>query len=155
MGFVNGSEIDEIGREFWLPFGLGLGGACFRKADAQVYKRPLDGRNREKKTNYLVLPGSPIHECLLTFPIDHPELSDKDAPDLGRFRSRQLIGVVTIGTTYIASSLCALCEMPKDGEMNLRGESLNNLRIKCQLACDKLFLHLMNRQGIPAPSTEV
>ena len=48
MGFVNGSEIDEIGREFWLSFGLGLGGACFRKADAQVYKRPLKAATREE-----------------------------------------------------------------------------------------------------------
>lgn len=154
-GFINGKRLSEKAWDFWLPFGLGLGGACFRKAAAQVYRQPLDTNGQTPRQNYLRLPYSTPHACLLTLHIDHPSLNQSNVAALGAFRSRQLIGVITVGSTFRASSLCSLCdllEIPQfpqaDGnvpEVQKDIQEIGNLRNVCQAVCDNIFRLLMNR----------
>ncbi len=151
-GFINGRRLGEKGWDFWLPFGLGLGGACFRKATAQVYRQPLDTNSQASRENYLRLPYSPPHACLLTLHIDHPGLTQSNVAALGPFRSRQLIGVITVGSTFRASPLCSLCdllEIPQaTGNVPLVQvdiQEIGNLRNDCQAVCDNIFRVLMNR----------
>ena len=137
-GFANGRDLPLKSWKFWLPFGLGLGGSCFRTANTQVYRRPLDPSNGSNKHSYLLLPGSKPHECLITFPVDHPKFVKEDLPALGPFRSRQLIGVVTIGSTYKASNLRLLCEGSDEAQMQENFKDLHILRDACQATCDSI-----------------
>lgn len=137
-GFVNGHELPLKSWDFWLPFGAGLGGSCFRTANTRGYRRPLDPSNGSSKYDYLPLPGGKPHECLITFPIDHPEFLKRDLRALGPFRSRQLIGVVTIGSTCKASNLCLLCEGKDQAQIRANMKDLHILRKACQATCDNI-----------------
>jgi hypothetical protein len=139
-GFVNGKAIPAGSNawRFWLPFGLGLGGNCFRTADAQAYRRPLDTSQASRKQNYLPYPKSMKHECLISLPLDHPDFLEADLPTLGPFRSRQLVGVLTLGSTFKASGLCILCEGEETSQIKQHIQDLHKLREDCQATCDKI-----------------
>jgi hypothetical protein len=137
-GFVNGRNLPSRSWSFWLPFGLGLGGKCFRTAEAQLYLRPLNRSESGDKENYIRLPNSVPHECLITLPIDHPDLLARDLPAINSFRSRQLVGVITIGTTSQTSELCSLCAVSSDEEKAVTGRILQSLRDECQATCDMI-----------------
>jgi hypothetical protein len=139
-GFVNGRAIPAgmDAWKFWLPFGLGLGGNCFRTADAQVYCRPLDTSQASRKQNYLPFPKSAKHECLISLPLDHPDFLDTDLPSLGPFRSRQIVAVLTLGSTFKASKLCKLCNGQEASEIKQLIEDLHKLRENCQATCDSI-----------------
>jgi CHAT domain len=143
-GFVNGRTPPYRSWSFWLPFGLGLGGQCFRTAAAQLYLRPLNRSQSGDKENYIRLPESVPHECLITLPIDHPDLLARDLPAINPFRARQLIGVLTIGTTSQASELCSLCAVSSDEEKAVTGRILQSLRDECQATCDRIAYLMKN-----------
>jgi hypothetical protein len=139
-GFVNGRLIpaEADAWKFWLPFGLGLGGNCFRTANAQAYRRPLDASQASRKQNYLPYPKLIKHECVISLPLDHPDFLEADLPTLGPFRSRQLVGVMTLGSTFKASRLCRLCEDREASEMKQHIQDLHKLREDCQAICDRI-----------------
>jgi hypothetical protein len=144
-GFVNGRPMPAQAWEFWLPFGLGLAGASFRTAKAQIYRRPLDPSENRERENYLELPEQIQHECLVSLPMDHPSLFATDVPALGPFRSRQLVGVVTIGTAYKASGLCSLCRDVIDKGHWEAAKDLQSLRDECQATCDSISDLILNK----------
>jgi CHAT domain len=146
-GFINGCELSSTSKawKFWLPFGFGLSGKCFRTAEAQAYRRPLEPFRITGRQNYLLLPKSLPHECILALPIDHPEFLQADLDSLGPFRSRQLVGVMTIGSTFKASELCKLCGGGEPSQIQQHMQDLQMLREDCQAACDKIALEFFPR----------
>jgi hypothetical protein len=104
-GQTNGNT-QNLDWQFYLPFGLGLAGACFRDGNlAMRYRKP---KNLDRRTAdyYLPIPGSTDYSFLLAMPIDHPQFKLSDDAEEGAVhpeRCRQSIGVVTIGSNYPAS----------------------------------------------------
>lgn len=122
--------------EFWLPFGLGLAGSCFRNGDrAFRYIKELEEHDNHRPENYLPLPGSIKHECLLALPIDHPQLTKGDFQLAAAERCRQLVGVVTIGSDHKLSPLLPLC---RDSLTEVKLLELRDLRDLCQVYCDQI-----------------
>jgi hypothetical protein len=139
-GYCNDGEMAARSWKFWLPFGFGVAGACFRVGASFCYSRQLDQRLPEIPEHYIPMPDSPVHEFLLTLPIDHPGLNAEMMDDSNSQRSRQLVGVLTISSTYVASKLLEICQQPlPQNKLN----ELIGLRDQCQIVCDrisKLFL---------------
>jgi hypothetical protein len=132
-GRLNDGDLPkDAWRSFWLPFGLGLAGACFRQgAGPLIYSRP--DRNASFPEHYIPLPGSVPYEFLLALPIDHPELNATMSNLEDTNRSRQLIGIFTIGSTSAASALMDFVEFP---------DQAHNLRLECQRHCNPIS-HLL------------
>jgi len=141
-GLLNDGEMAKSSWDFWLPFGLGLAGACFRSGGTFRYRRELDAHNPEKPEHYLPVPGAEPHEFLLTFPVDHPELSEEMTIGKNVQRYRQLIGVLTVGSTYRASSLFPLCN---DDLLESKFLELKGLRDDCQEFCDLISSAVLNK----------
>lgn len=134
---TDGSDLDPAAWSFWLPFGMGLAGACFRDGNSAIlYRRPKTQSGRPAEY-YLSVPGYPQHEFLLALPIDHPEfgVSDEAGTAPHPERCRQLIGVITIGSTNPTSKLKTFC-MPKLTPSQYR--EFAHLRDLCQEACDDI-----------------
>jgi hypothetical protein len=134
-GRMNGGAMTQSSWDFWLPFGMGLAGACFRMGDRVFgYIRPRE-EDPEREEYYLKIPNLPPHACLLALPIDHPDFSQP--PDLGDTapmpeRCRQLIAVVTIGSTSLSARMKSLCKAkPSKDEY----KQLKQLRQRCQKFC--------------------
>jgi len=133
----NGSELDPAAWSFWLPFGMGLAGACFRDGNSAIlYQRPKTEGGRRAEY-YLAAPGYPQYEFLLALPIDHPDfgVSDEAGTAPHPERCRQLIGVITIGSTDPTSKLKVFCA-PKLTPSRYR--EFARLRDLCQEACDEI-----------------
>ena len=146
-GRVNNADLDEKSWQFWLPFGLGLAGHCFRSGKTVRYLRPLDAGDPEQPENYLPVPGATDYECLIAFPIDHPKLTEQMAKDSGLPRGRQLAGVLTIGSTFRASQLYHLCR----GEaLKAKVQELKELRDECQRVCDLISGLILNGNSVNA-----
>jgi hypothetical protein len=84
---------------------MGLAGACFRSGGGVLAYAKGDRQSKSSLEPYLPIPGQVEHEYMLALPIDHPEMTPQLAQSHGAHRCRQLIGVVTIGSTYRASGL--------------------------------------------------
>ncbi len=126
--FKNSGKISQSEWDFWLPFGLGLAGACFRQGDvALMYVHP--DKITEDAGYYLPILGSE-QEFLVTVPLDHPEYaqtSEVSSPD----RCRQLVGVLTIGSSRRASKLNEfLTTEPR--------KAVAALRSRCQQLADNM-----------------
>jgi hypothetical protein len=99
-GICAGGEPVPNAWNFWLPFGLGMGGACFKNPRAYLYVPP-DPASPRKPDYFLYVEGSERPPAaLLTLPLFHPEyeppvVSDYDA-SVPLERGRQCIGVVDI-----------------------------------------------------------
>jgi hypothetical protein len=119
--------------DFWLPFGLGLAGACFRGADLQMYVRPQfeSEAKAEDADYYLPLTESNPYEALFAFPLDHPEFSDQILAIDPAERCRQLVGVMTIGSTYKATKLLRL-RSTKPASPQVAEPEIVILRNRCQ-----------------------
>jgi hypothetical protein len=60
--------------DFWLPFGLGLVGTCFKEGErAFLYERRAGPTTTPDF--YLPLPDSSSHEVLMAIPADHPDFA--------------------------------------------------------------------------------
>ena len=140
-GRLNDGDLSDDWSNFWLPFGVGLAGACFRRgAGAFTYSSSLgDLRTASAPEYYLPAPGSIPYEFLLALPIDHPQLDEEMSIDDAN-RSRQLIGVLTIGSNSGASPLGQFCGVPLTEDIIQR---LANLRVDCQRLCDEICHHLL------------
>lgn len=138
--------------EFWLPFGLGLAGTCFRTApDAVRYEHDLDHGDTERPEIYLPLPGAQHHAYLLSLAIDHPQWTEemKSKPDAQR--CRQLVGVLSLGSTSPASKLRRYCGS------KLEPEDMRRLRDACQEKMNAIANLLLEEAGVidhaPGPDT--
>ena len=99
---------DEFSKALWntaIPFGLGLAGSAFKESE-MIFRVP---EPPVLFPFYLVLPGQPIHQYLISASLDHPKL---DHPDLQIAdlepvldRSRQCLGVLNIGSFSSKSQL--------------------------------------------------
>ena len=139
----NKEEVTSSEYEFWLPFGLGLAGTCFRTApDAVRYEHDLDHGDPERPENYLPVPGAQHHAYLLSFPIDHPQWTDemKNKPDAQR--CRQLVGVLSLGSTSTASHLGRYCGS------KLEPEEMRRLRDACQEKMNAVANLLLEEAGV-------
>ncbi len=101
-GLANGQEVGATYFDFALPFGLGLAGAAFKAGKTFVYRRPLE--QPEGPDYFIPVKGSHDHTVLLAVPLDHPEF-DATHADWGSNCCQQLLGVVNIGSNYVASNL--------------------------------------------------
>ena len=85
---------------FWLPFGLGLGGACFKNPRAYLYVPPPLTARREPDYFLHVSGGEREPAALLTLPLFHPEYEPPVVPDYDESvpleRGRECVGVVDI-----------------------------------------------------------
>jgi Trypsin-like peptidase domain len=126
--FKNSADISREEWNFWLPFGLGLAGACFRQGDeALAYVRP--DKLTEDAEYYLPISNSE-KEFLLAVPLDHPEFSEQSGI-LPSDRCRQLVGVLTIGSSRRASRL-------NQFRTAKAKEGIATFRAKCQQLSDKI-----------------
>jgi hypothetical protein len=132
-GIENGSDDDPSPEmwDFWLPYGLGLAGSCFRSGRGFAFEEEphADGKNGGFDTRYyLSIPGRRKPKFLIAIPLHHPNVQFMAPPrkaanrqslqrelareikhftrayaDLSeREPSRQCIGVVNITTkTYV------------------------------------------------------
>lgn len=132
----NGGAIPETEWSFWSPFGLGIAGMCFRSGSGAFrYRRDLDHRTPERPENYLPYPGATPHNFLLALPIDHPEMSEELAALPNSQRSRQLVGVLAIGSYSPASPLLEYCRETLTDEAFIK---LRALRDTCQKSVDSI-----------------
>jgi hypothetical protein len=132
---------------FELPFGMGLAGACFRSGEGVLAYAKRDRLEEGELDTYLPVPGQIEHEYMLALPIDHPEMTRQLAADQDVQRCRQLIGVVTIGSTYGPSKLQEFCvDPPSDKPEYVQWrEVVQSFRDDCQRECDALSLFLLGR----------
>jgi hypothetical protein len=121
--------------DFWLPFGLGLAGACFREGDLQLYVRPRP--ESEDADYYLAISESNPYEVLIALPLDHPKLSEQIAATDPAERCRQLIGVMTLGSTYRATRLLRL-RNTKVVTAQVTEPEVVKLRNRCQGLANKI-----------------
>jgi HAD superfamily phosphoserine phosphatase-like hydrolase len=145
----NKDKVTHKDLEFWLPFGLGIAGACFRTGpDFVRYARDLDHGDPERPENYLPLPKSQHHAYLLSIAIDHPEWTDelRDRPNAQR--CRQLVGVLSLGSTLSASQLGRYCGATPDTE------EMRALRDACQTKMNAISNLLLEEAGVIDPSQD-
>jgi hypothetical protein len=137
----------EAGLAFHLPFGMGLAGACFRAGDGVLTYDNGASPDSDDPEIYLPNPGQPPHAYLLALPIDHPNFT-LDKWEKGKIeRSRQLVGVLTIGSNYEASGLREMCVKPpeKESEYAEWKQGIEAFRNDCQRRCDWLSNYLLGR----------
>jgi HI0933-like protein len=95
-GTAAGGEPSPDLWKFWLPFGLGLAGACFKQGDrTYVYLGRYVDEKEIAPEYYLPIPGGKQHSSMVAVPVDHPEWYESMAKK-GFDRSRQCIGVIDI-----------------------------------------------------------
>ena len=148
-GVRNGRELNAKSRDFWLPFGLGMAGSCF-KSGRRIFVMNLTKKENDREEErgwplnerdtmesdpgfYLKIPHRSPHKFLLQIPVDYPRFVSS------RFRdyesARQCIGVVSIsslkGTTWL-SRLTAV-------------DDLRRLQSWCQGFCNDLYRILVLR----------
>jgi hypothetical protein len=146
---VSGEAVltSELGLGFHLPFGMGLAGACFRAGDGVLTYHNSGHPESDDPEIYLPNPGQPPRAYLIALPIDHPDFTlDKWAK--GKIeRSRQLVGVLTIGSNYEASGLREICVRPPEEESEYVEwkKGLEAFRNDCQRRCDRLSNFLLGR----------
>lgn len=127
---------------FWAPFGLGIGGMCFRSGtQAFRYKHDQDHGSPERPENYLPFPGAKPHSYLLSLPIDHPDMTEKLAKLPDNQRSRQLVGVLSIASYSPASPLLEYCQEMLSDEIFSR---LREVRDTCQKGVDAISRLLLD-----------
>jgi hypothetical protein len=147
---INGQEIEPAGWDFSLPFGFGLSGACFKEGtNAFMYVGGQD-TNEDDGKYYLPVQGTVSYQILLALPVDHRDFVEPK-PENGEpvwERSRQLIGIVSVGSNSSASNLHEFAieigkgpkTAPKGGadQPPAKADKLHDLRERCQKLGDDI-----------------
>lgn len=148
-GFAQGKELDSEARKFWLPFGLGLGGSCFKSGNrifliddktisknAEGLTQPSSGSNQPEADPgfFLKIPGRPRPKLTIQVPVDSPYYKLEACPE-GYEPSRQSVGVIGIdspkGTHPVLSRI-----MPPGLPPTLLFPYLQSF---CQRFCNELY----------------
>jgi hypothetical protein len=120
---------------FWLPFGLGMGGACFKNPRAYLYVPPPLAARREPDYFLHVPGGEGEPAALLTLPLFHPEYEPPVVPDYDESvpleRGRECIGVVDIVSPLSAERLV---------EIATSEEQFGSLVDLCRDLAEQLFV---------------
>jgi len=125
--------------DFWLPFGQGLSGFCFKHRDSVLaihVEKELPYEEQERNIvpePYLKLPPPALeHKMLLATPLNHPDYNKHAAAAANNFeRARQCIAVIDIGSDSKRSRLSLFGG--KDGEERIK--ELNRL---CERFCREM-----------------
>ena len=119
---VDAAQSGNYGRKdiwrFWLPFGQGLSGACFKQQGSfpLIYFEQSDqGEPRVGPEVYLRLPNL-NHTVLLAIPLDHPDYN-KAAASSSFETARQRIAVIDIGSNSKESKLFQLGGRQREQKM--------------------------------------
>jgi len=141
-GARNGQNLDPKSWDFWLPFGLGLAGSCFKanrifQINSTMANDQLTLADKDRPDDdsgfYLRIPGRP-HKFLLQVPIDHPRFRSALCP--ADFESsKQSIGVVSISSRNGKTALARLQKY----------QEFANLQKWCQGFCNSLYQVLMEK----------
>lgn len=126
-GTVNGHVPGEDMWKFWLPYGSGLAGACFKQqvGNPLIYYAPQPGETRKGPDAYLPIPNRDHHKILLALPLDHPDARNRQESS---FESAKLrLGVLDLGSDSEKSEL-----------FNLDREQLKKLASSIDEFCGKL-----------------
>ena len=131
-GTSAGGEPNPALWTFWLPFGLGLAGACFKQGDrSYIYFRKQVNEEKIAPEYYLSIPGTRQHSFMVAVPVDHPTW-DESMAQKGFERSRQCIGVVDISIS--SGSQSRWFEAIQSSNNN----TINDLRPICQNFGDRI-----------------
>ena len=129
-GIRSSGEPLPILDSFWLPFGLGLSGACLKQGDNPfVFDRKLVNEKVSGPEYYIDIPGSKPHCGMIAIPLVHPRYSP--APDETVEPSRMCVGVMDLSFEQEPKWLVSL--MQTKGTRNF-----TRLREICQNFCNRL-----------------
>jgi hypothetical protein len=147
---VNGQEPQDTSWDFSLPFGFGLAGACFKEGSKAFMYLQSEDKDEDDAKYYLPVQGSGPYQILLALPVDHPDFTEPTPGNGARGveRSRQLIGIVSIGSTCPATKLHEFAieaakgseatEEPGGDKPSAEAQKIQQLRIKCQKLGDDI-----------------
>lgn len=114
---TNSNEFDADLWKFWLPFGAGLSGVCFKQQDSfpLIYLAPRSDQEKKDRTGpelYLPLPNMQ-HSILVAFPLEHPGYLRPLKPSDFE-TARQRLAVIDIGSDSKRSKLLDLAQNRKE-----------------------------------------
>jgi len=132
-GTNDGGEPSPDLNDFWLPFGLGLAGACFKGGNPYFYFRDQVDEKQTVPEYYLTIPGNQPHRGMVAIPIVHPNWYGPVGGDTIE-PGRMCVGVIDISFEDDPKWLNSL-QLTSSGEVT-------KLRQTCQNFCDRLCDHL-------------
>jgi len=150
---VSGDEADELWN-FWLPFGFGLAGACFRQADrAFLYVRRHENEPEPAESfgqlpqHYIDVARTIKHDVLISLPINHPDYRHFHKNAVGFEQARKCVGIVNLGSSSERTKLRALKNKPLQD--NVSDSTINRLPLvklqaMCQAFCDEIHIRFGN-----------
>ena len=147
-GVRNGGDLTAKTRDFWLPFGLGLAGSCFKSGNRvfvlnpqrQALPMPIVDSDKDSPEEdpgfYLHIPGDSRPRFLLQIPLDHPEFKPKNCP-ANYETSRQRVGVISIASLQGKTWLAGMKEK----------KEFERLQNWCQGLCNDVYRILVDNSG--------
>jgi hypothetical protein len=115
-GWRNEPDVPTETLQFALPFGVGLAGACFKRADRaflHVHDRASGDRPPRTKGSpgapeyFIEIPGHPSPGVILAVPLDHPAFDQSFDQER---RSQQCIGVIDITSNFSDATLLSVVQ---------------------------------------------
>jgi hypothetical protein len=104
-GLMNGGEPGPPLWNFWLPFGLGLAGACFKQGDRPyMYIASAAASETGSPNYYIPMPKAVDYEVLVAIPLR----ATGPLPPPGYEPSRQCVAVLCFGSNRADSQLRTL-----------------------------------------------
>ena len=147
-GVRNGGDLTAKTWDFWLPFGLGLAGSCFKSGNRvfvlnpqrQALSMPIVDSAKDSPEEdpgfYLHIPGDSRPRFLLQIPLDHPEFKPKNCP-ANYEASRQRVGVISIASLRGKTWLAGMKEK----------REFRQLQDWCQGLCNDVYRILVDKSG--------
>jgi hypothetical protein len=147
-GIRNGGDLSANTRDFWLRFGLGLAGSCFKSGHRVFVLSPQQqsastpslnsGKDTPEKDPgfYLHIPGDSRPKFLLQIPIEHPLFTPKNCP-ANYEASRQRVGVISIASRQGKTWLAGIKEE----------KEFKRLQRWCQGLCNDVYGILTDNSG--------
>jgi hypothetical protein len=105
-GVVNRGEPDDDMWSFWLPFGAGLAGACFKQQgnNPLIYFAPDPEEVRTEPEVYFPFPNRERHSVLIALPLTHPAYS-REVGSSSFESARARLAVIDIASNSETSNL--------------------------------------------------
>jgi hypothetical protein len=147
-GIRYGGDLNPKTWDFWLHFGLGMAGSCFKDGNRAFVLNPqkraggasFAETEKDKPEGdrgfYLHIPRDSRPKFLLQIPLDHPRFNSRRCPPSYE-TSRQCVGVISIASMS-GDTLLADIKDP---------EEFRKLQQWCQGFCQELHDALMGREA--------